>query len=190
MEEVVLPFLMSYRDHFHGGSLLFRHYIYWIDFCLGKHCHGHFAWKYLCWAEASLLAKKKTTWLEFLPYLHLIKQTKAVFPLNSFTNVRLSCSVVAVTRQFEKHTQVAFFPLFVSYRSLCCCLKDVPSYLDVMVARSSLICRDIAVFRRCHEAKPGGCRGVYVCTVIHVEISIFCLWLTRNVFHLLSVMPE
>lgn len=151
------------------------------------------AWNNLCWAEASVLAKKKpTTWHEVLPYLLLINQTKAVFLFvsrNSFTNVRLSCSVMAVTRQFEKRTQVAFSFCCLCHIGVCpvskTCLPTWWLWLPAVPSSAGTLLCSADVMNQSLVAAV-----VYTSALWSILKFKSFLWLTRNVLHLLSVMPE
>lgn len=147
---------------------------------------GSFTWNDLCWVVvfyhqkktndptwgSSLFTHNTTNWIRlFLSLLHLIPL------LMSHLGARSWLWPNNLKNKFYNNS-VAFFPPIVSYRSLYCCFKNVRSYQEVMVARSSLVCRDCAVFCRSRELKPGGCRGVSVCTVIHFKIKSFVFdWL-------------
>lgn len=148
---------------------------------------GSFTWNYFCWVGLTFTTRKTnnkqwgssvftpytTNWIRlFLSLLHLIPLLMPHLGSRSWlwpNNLK--------NKFYNNKCGIPPTP-FVSYRSLYCCFKNVRSYQEVMVARSSLVCRDCAVFCRCRELKPGGCRGVSVCTVIHFKMKSFVFdWL-------------
>lgn len=156
--------------------------------CLSKHLSWAFAWKYLCWVETSGTKQLDMRFL-FSTFQPNESCLSSFVLTNSFTNVGLSCLVMAVTRQFEKHPLVAFF-------SAVCVIQG----FVLLFKRRAFLPGGYGCLQFPHL--QGHCciplmswvKAWWLPWCIRLHCDPFSnqnlLSLTRNVFLLLSVMPE